>query len=353
MRRFTLQVARTAGALALCVAIFLDGSSAWGQSREMHASLAGQLRIFQLRVMSGRISASGPVSQRNLTSNINGEQLRERLAIDLGAGRPDITYERTAPDERLVIDIDDGNKVSAQLMPRSTSDRAMVNFLQPVDGPLVLTVATDVESKRYQAATLWQLLLSEPEVCREHLVPLLEVVRPAWHLGQQAQEIESLLCHGKLGLPAIRYSSWQQLVGELASHRYVERERAERQLLALGPIILPFLRSQERQELDPEQAFRNRRLVRELSADASEDAPERVAAWLTEDASVWFALLQRDDESVRYTATERLSRLLNAAIDFDPAADNAVRDHQRAKLRQRFSAVVDPVALEKPEQKSD
>ncbi|HEY4308007.1 MAG TPA: hypothetical protein VGN12_01025 [Pirellulales bacterium] len=353
MRRCTLQAARIFGGLALGVAIFLDGSSACGQTREMHASLAGQLRIFQLRVMSGRISASGPTTHRNLTSNTNQDRSRERLTIDLKGGRPDVTYERIAPDERFVIDIDDGTKVSAQMIPRSMSDRAAVNFLQPVDGPLVLTVSTDSESKRYQAATVWHLMLIEPEVCREHLLPLLEVLRPAWKLGEQSEEIENLLCHGKEGRPAIRHYSWQQLIGELASNRYVERERAERQLHALGPIILPFLRSQEPPALDPEQAFRIRRLLRELSPDAGEDTSERVVAWLTEDASVWFALLRRDDEGVRYIATERLSGLLNTRVDFDPAASNAVRDHQWAELRQRFSAVLDSVAPASPEQKSD
>ena len=235
--------ANVCGAIALMLAVLLFGHSAFGQSRKMHSSLAGQLRMFQLRVVSGRITASGPASHQNLTSNYLGNQRREHLSIDLGGGRPDVTYERTAADERLSCEIEDGSKVTIQLVPRSASERTTVIFYQPSEGTLTLTVTTDAGSHTYHAPTLWQLLMFEPEICREHLVPLLELMRPSWQLGPQAQEVENALCKEPAVKATIDHARWHATIRELASDRFVERERAEQQLIAIGPIVVPYLRS--------------------------------------------------------------------------------------------------------------
>ncbi len=353
MKRLGLRAANVCGAIALVLAVLHLGHAAFGQSREMHSSLAGQLRMFQLRVVSGRITASGPASHQNLTSNCLGNQRREHLSIDLGGGQPDVTYERTAPDERLSCEIEDGSKVTIQLVPRSASERATVIFHQPNEGSLTLTVATDQGSHIYHAPTLWQLLIFEPEVCREHLVPLLELLRPSWQLGSQAQEIEKTLCQERVVKEGIDHAGWQSYIRALASARFVERERAEQQLIECGPIIVPYLRSQERSALDAEQAFRMRRIIRTLAAEVDEDTPERVAVALAGDPRVWYSLLARDDVAVRRTAGQRLGKLLAAEIEFHPDGTPEQRTEELARLAERFGATLNPPPPFMPEQKSE
>jgi hypothetical protein len=327
---------------AVAILLALTVGPARAEEREMHPSLVGQLRMVQMRMTSGRVTASGPASQQSLTSNYMGNQRREQLTIDLGGGRPTVNYGRFASDERLSYQIDNGNEVTVQLVPRSTTDHATVVFIQPAEGALRLTVATGEQSKTVHAPSLWHLLILEPQLCHEHLVPLLEIMRPNWQLDQQAQEIEKALCSDQPARAAIDHSGWEKNLRQLASDRFVDRERAEQQLLAYGPVILPFLRGKDRGTLDAEQAFRVRRVIRGLDKNADEDTPERVVPWLTGDPRVWYALLSRDDLRVRGIAVEQLSKLLETKLDFDPAADPTERALQRERLHERFGAIVDP-----------
>jgi hypothetical protein len=322
-------LAATLGGSILC-------GPAIGQSRNVHSSLAGQLRMFQLRVVSGRLSAIGPVSHQNVTANYMGGQQRERLSIDLAGGLPTVTYERTTSEERMSFEIVGGNKVTTQIVPRSTVVRSSVMFVQPSEGSLTLTVSINNRTAAYAAPTLWHLLLLEPDVCREHLIPLLEMMRPNWQLGQQAEEIETSLVHDDSGQVVLNRGAWQQSLAALASERYVDRERAEQQLRGAGPIIVPYLRVQAKSGLDAEQLFRIRRIMRSLTTDGDEDTPDRVTPWLTGDPRIWYALLQHTNAKVRRTAATRLAELLDAAIEFDPDGTPDERQRQLAMLRERF-----------------
>jgi len=336
---------RAALALAFVLVAAMIPSSATGQApvaREMHASLSGQLRMIQLRVMSGRISATGPVSHQNLTSNYMGNQRRERLSIDLAGGTPHVTYERSTAAETLMWVIDRGSQVTVQLTPRSTTDHATIHFRQPDDGPLTLDITIGENTTSFAAPTLWQLLLYEPEACEAHLLPLLGVLRPNWRLGEQAAEIEAALCRPDSGRALADHGQWQRFVRALAHDRYVERERAEQQLVTIGPVILPYLRSQERNSLDAEQAFRIRRIMRTLGTDGDEDKPERVTSSLVADPRVWYSLLDRNDPQVRRVAADRLGQLLGAAIEFHPDAPNEQRAAEREQLTERYPDILGP-----------
>jgi hypothetical protein len=331
-----------AESVAILLALFLSGPLVRAAEREIHPSLAGQLRMVQLRVMSGRVSAGGPPSQQSLTSNYMGNQRREQLTLDLGGGRPSVNYERSAPNERLTYLIEDGNEVTIQLVPQSTNDHATVVFVQPSEGALRLTVTTGNHMKTVYAASLWHLLIFEPRLCQEYLLPLLEIVRPDWQLGQQAYEIENALCADQPARPVVDQSAWEKNLRQLTSDRFIERERAEQQLLGYGPVVLPFLRGQVVTTLDAEQAFRVRRVLRGLAKDADEDTTDRVVPWLTGDPRVWYALLTRDNVRVRSIAAGQLKKLLDAEFTFDPAAQPDQRRMEIERLHERFGAIVDP-----------
>ena len=331
-----------AAALALVVTPGFDGGTARAQSRETVSSLAGQMQLFQSRIVSGRITAVGPASRQHVTSNVTRNERSERLSIDLGNGQPAISYERTVPDERISIDIDSENEVVIQRLPRSASDRPTVRFVQPHEGPIQLTVAINDRSETYLAASLWHLLLAEPALCREHLLPLLEILRPTWDIARQAQQVEAALCRVDPARASVDRAAWHDSVQALGSARFVERERAERRLLAVGPVIVPFLEQQEQGQLDAEQLFRMRRIAYNLSELGDEDAPERVATSMAADPRVWYSLARREDAAVRRVSAMRLKRLLNAPFEFDPDEEPVARARQLARLREKFKDLFDP-----------
>jgi hypothetical protein len=63
------------------------------------------------------------------------------------------------------------------------------------------------------------------------------------------------------------------------------------------------------------------------------DTPARVAAWLTDDKSVWLSLLERQSEATRSIAAGQLGAILGQSLAFDPVADGAARQQQVRRLR--------------------
>jgi hypothetical protein len=126
------------------------------------------------------------------------------------------------------------------------------------------------------------------------------------------------------------------LVEQLADIQFGARQEADRQLREIGTGALPYLRSLDFSALDAEQQFRVRRIVATFADAAQEDVPVQVARRLLSDPQVWLSLLTRDDAQQRAAACDHLSQLLGEPIEFDPAADAAVRERQLAALRGQF-----------------
>ncbi len=152
-----------------------------------------------------------------------------------------------------------------------------------------LPAATPAPSK---AASLWHLLMFEPELSNRYLVPILERLRPDWQLASFAEDLkQTLLQIARANQPANR-PRWEALVAQLADDHYAVRERAERQLRAAGRAALPYLQSLQRSDLDAEQWQRVSEIVA-ASSDDREDTPERTAVRMLDDRSVWLSLLRR------------------------------------------------------------
>ncbi|MBI2826082.1 MAG: hypothetical protein HYX69_15465 [Planctomycetia bacterium] len=311
----------------------------------MNAGLAGQLRLFQVRIVSGRIQAVSPPSTQSMSSSFRGTDRRERLSIDLSTGQPTVSYERVTPREHFSYVIMAGDHVVIRQIPRSSADQPTVAFFQQTDGPVTLTVTSGDDTEIYQGTNLWQLLLIEPDACRRHLLPLVETMRPGWLLARQADAIEELLCQGGRVRSDGDRRKWQQAVVLLGSSRYSDRERAEEQLAAAGQRVLSFLQGQDRRQLDAEQWFRMRRIIRQLSGGGEEDTPDRVAFWLADDPRAWFAILSRASVSKRRTATEKLGQLLEVTLPFDPDAPADEREAQLERLKERFGATLSPAPV--------
>ena len=182
--------------------------------------------------------------------------------------------------------------------------------------------------RHYTGASLWHLWLAEPEVCRQHLLPLLEALRPDWRLKERVAQIEEELLKAAAAGQLPDRQGWTALVAQLSDDRFSKREAADRELRALGPIVVPFLERLDLARLEPEQQLRVRRILTGMRRDMEEDPPQQVAAWLTADAGVWLAMLDRPQESTRRAAKTQLARLLGTIVQFDPAAPPEVRRRQ-------------------------
>jgi hypothetical protein len=126
-------------------------------------------------------------------------------------------------------------------------------------------------------------------------------------------------------------------VAELASEKFADRQRADRQLHGAGTAVLPYLAGLDRRKLDFEQVTRIRRLLETTESD-DEDAPGKVATHLMGDRLLWLCYLERHEASPREIAAGQLAFLLGHSIKFDAAANETVRAKQIRALRQVVEA---------------
>ncbi len=335
-RSSRLAVRKTA-ILAVWAALSLAAAPACGQEAPVNPGLAPLLRYFQLGVHAGRIRASSPHRDRKLESQASntdaqGNTRRERLSVTLSGEATTISYQQSVSDCQWSVEILDGKEVSLRRESKNADVCLPLVFHQPAVGPLSLRIGEGAESREFAAENLWRLLVSEPEACSQ-FAPLLELLKPNWHLAETAQAAEQSLYASVRAMAAADQTGLRRLVGQLASDKFARRQAAERSLRRAGRDALPFLMSIDWRRLDAEQRFRLGRLFRDLSGDGVDDTPERVALGLIRDPMLWLKLLERADESHRRLALEQLERLLERRLVFDPAADATTRLEQLAALQ--------------------
>ena len=89
----------------------------------------------------------------------------------------------------------------------------------------------------------------------------------------------------------------------------------------MGQLAVSFLNRLDERTLNAEQRSRIRQIKQSFHIDDG-DTPDRVAAWLSEDKSVWLSLLERKSEATRTIAAGQLGEILGQSLAFDPAADD-------------------------------
>jgi hypothetical protein len=181
------------------------------------------------------------------------------------------------------------------------------------------------------------LYLAEPAVCRDHLLPLLELLRPDWRLAETADRIVDVLMQGSTLDAPLPWRQWRRWVAELGADEFAVRRAANRQLRAAGPAIRSFLESYDTRRLDAEQRHRVRSILRVLASRSDNTSPEAIASWLSTDPRVWLAMLSDENPGQRQIAKDRLERLLEQPIEFDAAADAAARQGQIEAIKEQIS----------------
>ena len=296
------------------------------------ATRNGWLRF---QIVSGRIALASS-RYGNISSNSSSSGKTEKLSIRFSNAGLSMTYEHSTSKEQFSVEITSGNRISIRRSGKEDSTIVPVQFTQALDEPIVLALGPDGKQQVYRAPTLWHLLIAQPDECRRHLVPLLELMRPDWKLAHTAAAMETaLLRSASVGQLPDR-QRWDRLVAQLADQRFAKRQAADRQLRAAGPIVLDYLRRLDFGRLEAEQQFRVRRIIASLSRQAGDDTPEQFTPRLVADPEIWLALLSRREESARRLAARQLEAILGRPIGFDPTAGPAVQKGQIEKLRARI-----------------
>lgn len=333
--------------LVACTAVSSIGADARAQQVQLNPGLTQMLRYFSLDVVSGRIVAASPQRDRKLESQSNGKDRRERLSITLSGEATSISYELAVGDVQVGYEVIDGAEVTVSRRGKGADDDSFFEFHQPRSGPVSLRVGAGDKEKVYEADNLWLLLATEPELCREQLTPLLQLLKPDWRLDQIAREAERSLYDSAKILQNADLAEWRRLVDDLGDPKYSKRQTADRRLRAFGRGAALFLMSIDWRRLDAEQQSRIQAIFHDLSGGDRADTPDRVALFLVRDPHVWLRLLASGETAERRLAHERLEHLLSIRIAFDPEGDQTLRETQLAALRRQLNSIA--VKREAPE----
>jgi hypothetical protein len=301
------------------------------------STLVARLRWVQFDIVGGRLVATPLHIGSNINTSTSINHRRENLSIDLSNPAPNIRYELTATDEELRIEVRDGDQFLLQRVRKIDDAPVKVELSQAAaNEPIKLTIERGNQSHLYERATVWQLLLEDRQVTAELLSPLFELMRPGWKLAGLMDTVERALCEEARYRRGNNEDLWAKAVAGLASSHYPVRTAAERELLAVGREVLPYLRSLDRQSLDAEQRRRIRFVIDSL--DTSEgDSLEQIVSLLSSDRATWLTLMKRPELAKRKLAYEQLVRLEGPSVEFDPAANESVRAAQIDALQARFS----------------
>jgi hypothetical protein len=330
----------------LMIAIAANPSPVRAAPPQMSPPSANLIRRLQIGIVAGRVEAKGAPNrvQPNPKKGAN-----ETLRIQAEAGETLLRYEKMDDNDHLLIELGRGSSLSVMRTPGpepafkrlrfeqfstllGSGYQATVRTAQHEKTGVRLEVGEGDSLVAVEAPGIWQLLLVEPDLCREHLNGVLDLLHANWRLGQLPSDIEEqlvlLVQAGDLEVT----SYWDELIERLGDNSFSVRRRADRLLRQAGVDVLPYLHAVDVGALDAEQRMRIREITRGLSSGVGEDTP-RLAAWqLVGDVSVWLALLDRGNSVTQTVARERLEDLLGRTIEFDPTADAEQRSEQWSAL---------------------
>jgi hypothetical protein len=334
------------GAIATIVG-FGDVNAARSQEVAVSTNLANQLRYVQVGIKSGRVNATSSFPGRTFNLSTNANDRREQMTLDLTGPQPSLDYELTTASFRIVVDLDHGNTLRIRRDPQGDAKTQPLEFYQPADGTLTIKLGDKTNERTITADSLWHLFAAEPDLARNEIEPLLRLLKPAWPIGLQFQGIEELLYRKVDAERNYDRQAWTELVKQLSGEHYIDRLEADRRLRDLGKIVIPYLRNLDLRQLDAEQAFRIRMIVRSYGSDDDEDTPDAAADWLAADPEIWYSLAARAVGPQRTKVRTQLALILGEPVVLDDDTTGEKLQMQLAKIREHVSRGKRPVTSTK------
>jgi len=305
------------------------------QQRNDRELLVTDLNWVRFDVMMGRlIAVTNRAKQDRQRSRHEADGTAESLSVCIDRGLTSLQYCRESDAERLSIRVvrRDHVEIRREQAPGKTGSHNVAYIQKPGESVRVLISSGDEGEQVLQGPSIWHLMLADPRVARSGILDVLEQLKPDWHPRQQAECIRNGLLLTAPWRLATSADEVDQLVRQLGHENFQTRQRADRELRSRGRHVLGLLEALEPDSLDMEQRLRVREICRTLAGDHG-DTPNRVTAWLLNDRRLWFELLDDDQLECRQLAHAHLLRLCDRPMEFDPAADPAIRSLQLAALR--------------------
>ena len=315
-------------------------------AQETASSLPAELGWVKFRITAGRLQVAS-AQFRESRSYEAGDPLTgtaETMRLNVSAQSTSVNYRKTSPQSVVTVDFAAPSVVTIEVTPgEAVKDDAdasghavALKYTQNRDGPIRLLIDERDNTREHKAASFWHLMLLAPDDMQQHLLPILNSLRPGWQIAQDADQIEDALV--RLADSPIRpdRDRWAKLVEELGSPSFQKRRQAERLLRQSGPAVLAYLNSLPLESMDAERRARISRLLDALSSQ-SDDTPDRIALWLVDDPIAWASVLDSDDETHRAIAKGQIETLLGKPIAFDPQGEQEQRAAQAKTIREQLN----------------
>ncbi len=303
--------------------LLLPLPAACGQDEPRPGGLISRSPWVRLEIVFGRLRLTHSRLGQESTANASLPEkgITESLAFSAKtADSSRLRYQYGDKEQSLRVDFEQAASVTLDRVPNGESKLATVRLRQPLSGPMNLAITDGQTTREFAADGLWQLMLAEPELCQQHLCPILQSLRSDWMLQAQTQQIEQALLATASLNRAPDSARMAALVQQLRDPSFARRQDADRQLREMGQSVVSFLSRLDERTLDAEQRTRIRQIRQSLHFHEG-DTPTRVAAWLADDKSVWLALLERN-----HGDNQRRRR---QAIGDNPGAFSGVRSGRR------------------------
>ena len=271
-----MRVAQTIVAVAVLLGLTAQNPA---QAQELHHVIQNWLRCY---IIDGRVAFDGTrlANIGPFAQGMRGSG-QEVLKVRNENGQSVLSYERATKDGQFAAEMAaSGERLVLRRTPRGGAAILPAEFKQVANEKITLTVGSGAGQQVFRARSIWRLLITQPKECQQHLLPLLEMLRPDWNLVDTAARVEQKLLQDATGDGVSNRARWAALVTQLGDESFAKREAA--------------------------------------------------------DPMVWCALLARSELSTRQTAARELVRLLGEPITVDPAAAPDTQKDRRELLRTRL-----------------
>ena len=303
-------------------------------SQEIHSSdLIQRLNWVRFELVRGRIISRDTRQGQSRSATVTNakQKSREEVTLKIVGGNPLFAYQYQDEKQKIQIELVNHNRLLIKRTPAAETNWTRVAFHQSEQGTISLVITEDQDSVTYVANHLWQLILKHPDPCRQHLYPLLKLLRADWQLDQWSEQVETNLVRLASFDAHPEYGQLQELIEQLSHPQFRRRQSADRQLRAMGQPVASYLSQLNTDRMTSEQRLRIRRICQSLNTRGG-DTPEGVTAWLLSSPRIWFIFMSRPDHDVRSIAYQQLVRLVQRKVVFNPAADPRERQLQLGRI---------------------
>ena len=265
------------------------------------------------RMVLGRISLDVRkyrVGQFRFKTDANGKpsdnKIIRSLNLTLERGSPNLVLHRKQENQNWVIEAKGNGRTRIQF-DESSSNYSVV-WDQPSHGIISVVIREGDTSTSIKALSLWHIWFERPQICKEHLFPMLSKIEPNWNLELIARETDTRLKEALAISPIVSEKRVRDLLQDFNSNDSTIRDRAHRELRYLGLAALTPMMVTNLEPLGPEQSRRIERLIQTMRPN-TDDTPNRLASWLSCDSMVCRSIATRLDGPAKDSGILYVERL--------------------------------------------